>query len=360
MIWGGVSLPGVGRSFIFRPIKGIRTSDMLNQTNLVTLLNQWIKESNNPDVLAYGSSFLKHLDRHIWAIRNMMSLGRMSGGKVLDIGCGFGWEAVVLAYHGAREVVCNDVRPLMTQFVGDRVRALAGGGAVLPLKTLLGDICSMNLPNDEFDAIFCNQTVEHVHTLESMFAVAYRTLKTGGHMVIANDNNALTSKDIPELERMWKRRDRSMDYIAQLKRDRPIENADIEPYAVMREKIIATVRPDLPVSEVSRLSDATAGMIEPDIERVARNHVPDRSAMPVPPQFSWCRNPVTGEYCERQLNPFELADMLRKVGFTVKLRHAFRRFPLSLLNGQPLSHVNRLIFKKKASFVIVAEKKRRG
>jgi hypothetical protein len=218
---------------------------------------------------------------------------------------------------------------------------------------LLGDICSLKLEPASFDAIFCNQTVEHVHDLPRFFAAAAHALKPGGRLVIGNDNNALNPKQFAEVERMWALRDRSQDYIEQLKRERPIENADIEPYAVTRERIIRWVNHGLSDNEVRRLADATAGLLMPQIEEIARNYVPG-AALPQRPKYSWSRNPVTGEYCERQLNPYELADQIRRAGFTAQVRHAFRGMPLRVLNGVRCGPVNRRLFRLRSVFVIVA------
>jgi ubiquinone/menaquinone biosynthesis C-methylase UbiE len=45
---------------------------------------------------------------------------------------------------------------------------------------LLGDICSLNVEPASFDAIFCNQTVEHIHDLPRFFAAAARVLGRAG------------------------------------------------------------------------------------------------------------------------------------------------------------------------------------
>ena len=64
----------------------------------------------------------------------------------------------------------------------------------------------------------------------------------GGRMVITNDNNALHPGRFNESLEYWHKRDRDVAFCDQLRRERPIENADVEPYAVMREKIIRSAR----------------------------------------------------------------------------------------------------------------------
>jgi hypothetical protein len=110
----------------------------------------------------------------------------------------------------------------------------------------------------------------------------------------------------------------------------------------------------LPADDVTRLADATAGMIEPQIREVAAKHQPG-DELPTPPKYSWSRNPVTGEYCERQLNPYELADQIDAAGFRSTVRHAFRQFPLRPLNGVQIRPLNVKLFSKRSVFVIVSE-----
>ena len=51
-----------------------------------------------------------------------------------------------------------------------------------------------------------------------------------------------------------------------------------------------------------------------------------------------------------------MVDGLRKAGFKVSMQHSFRRFPLTWLNHIQIRAINKLIFRKKALFLIVAEK----
>jgi SAM-dependent methyltransferase len=329
------------------------TDDAIYET-----VREYIEGSDNPDVLAYGGNFLRHYARGRWMIEYMMRLGRMRHARVLDVGCGFGWQATLIALLGGNDVAANDIRESMTHVVRERTRALAdaldaAGGAVTPL---LGDICSLDVEPASFDAIFCNQTVEHIHDLPRFFAAAVRALRPGGRMVVANDNNALNPAQFEEVSKMWALRDRSQSFVERLKRERPIENAGIEPYAVMRERIIRSASPHLPASEIADLADATAGMIERDIRVLAKRYIPG-DALPTPPKYSWSRNPVTGEYCERQLDPYDLAAQIEAAGFRhPTVRHAFRQFPLRPLNGVQLRPLNVRLFAKRSVFVIVAER----
>jgi hypothetical protein len=155
---------------------------------------------------------------------------------------------------------------------------------------------------------------------------------------------------------MWQARDTDWNYINRLKAERPVENRDIQPFAVMREEIVREANPRLGDSEVRAIVDATAGLTAPDISRVAASYTKS-TKLPECPELSWCRNPVTGEYCERQLDPVMLRDLMQKVGFRAEYRHGFRRFPLSFFNGIHFLPLNNWLFSRRAFFMLVGRKR---
>ncbi len=321
---------------------------------------EYIRGSDNPDFRTYGDSILRAVetddaDRFMWSITHLMKLGRIYDARVLDVGCGFGWHDLAISLLGHNHVVANDIRESMTVQLAERIAAVKAKGAPVSVEALTGDICSIDIAPQSFDAIISNEAIEHVHDLDAMFDVCFRVLRPGGRCVITNDNNALNKKKLAEIEAMWQQRDRSWDVIEQLKRERPIENYDIEPYAVSRERIVRLSNPKLTDEDVERIVTVTAGMIEVDIANLARSYTHD-TELPTPPAFSWCRNPFTGEYCERQLDPYAVTKKLASHGFKTAVRHMFRKFPLCLLNGVRLKPLNMKLFGLRPAFVIVGRK----
>lgn len=53
-----------------------------------------------------------------------MDLGKMYDCHVIDIGCGFGWQAVTIAMRGNNHVIANDIRKTMTQILDSRIPTL--------------------------------------------------------------------------------------------------------------------------------------------------------------------------------------------------------------------------------------------
>ncbi len=332
---------------------------MYSRDQLARMLRIFVLESDNADLVSYWGQSDVPVDALIRKTEHRIRMGRMRGGRVLDIGCGFGWDSVLIAALGDATVVANDIRPSMTEVLDERLRAIREAGFDLPVSTLLGDICEADLPPDSYDSVFCAQAIEHIHDLTGMFRVVKTILRPGGRGVFLNDNNALHTPCRESSLAMWPRRDADQEFIDGIKRDRPIENADIEPYAVTRRRIVSEARPDLDAGAVATLVNATAGLTQPDIRRVATEYAPGRP-LPQPPRWSWCRDPISGEYCERLLDPFEVADLARSVGLEARVWHRhFNRFPmtaLNLVNGGPWPWINRLVFKVHADFGVVVRK----
>ncbi len=328
----------------------------MDDRELRGVIERYIHDSGHPDVIRYGEGFLEYFDAQLRSMRRSMQLGRMQGARVLDIGCGFGWHAVCMSLVGGADVVANDVRELMTRMVAQRVGALRAEGLPVRVTPLLGDICTLQEAAGSFDAIFCNETLEHVRDEQAMYRAMARLLRPGGRAVILNDNNALSLRVAQQNRALWRRRDESDEFIARLKLDRPEENRWIEPYARMRRRIIEYFRPDLAEQERERLVFATAGLTRESIGAAVARYVAS-GEMPTPPALAWCRNPETGEYCERLLDPYQIAEDLRTHGFRAVVRHGFTRFPFRLLDLDNSWFLSWIMFQFRAGFVVIAEKR---
>jgi len=331
---------------------------MRDSSKLSALVRDYVADSGNPDLSTYGRHFRNPDSRKTRLfprkIAEMCRLVSASGGTLLDVGCGFGWNAIGFAVlGGCRRVIANDIRESMTAPLDEFLRRKRSEGVDLPITTMTGDICELDLAPGSIDSIICNQTIEHVHDLDGMFARCAQLLRVGGRAIFTNDNNLLCRRQLEEIRDMWRRRDSDWDYIEELKQQRPIENAGIEPYGVMRRRIAQAANPSLAAGELDRVVAATAGLREPEIAKIAADHR-DGRVLPEPPTYSWCRNPVTGEYCERQLDPFAVAEQIRQAGFSVRVRHGFNRWPIRLLNDVPWRPLNMLLFQKNAHFTLVA------
>lgn len=318
---------------------------------------EYIEGSDHPDLQVYRRDVQREL-LHLWTwkIQHVCDLGGFYGKHVLEAGSGFGWDAVGLSLLGHNSVTAMDILPSMVDGMTQCLDAMASKGKHLDVTPLQGDICNIDLPKGSFDGIVSFEAVEHVHSLEQMFAHCYELLKPGARLVIVNDSNRWNTAFRDATFAMWKKRDSSWEHAQWLATEvRPVEHADAKPYAAMREKIIKEAASKLDATSISKIAAATAGMIRPEIIAATETYIKQRT-LPTRPEFSWCRNPETGEYAERLLDPFEMAEMLRAAGFKARLRHLFRKAPFNLVNGINFKPVNKRLFDTRAQFALVAQK----
>lgn len=115
----------------------------------------------------------EYLDHESWIRFAFDQLGEVRGKSVLDLGCGHGMAAVVLARRGANVTAID----LSTGYVNEaRQRAAANR---VTIKTLTADAESLPFPGNSFDAVWGNAILHHLH-LPSMAHGLHRLMKPGG------------------------------------------------------------------------------------------------------------------------------------------------------------------------------------
>lgn len=327
--------------------------------SVAAIVPEYIRMSEHPDLQVYRRDFGEKIDFKIWEhnLRKRCNLAGFYNKHILEAGCGFGWDAVAISEIGNNDVLAVDILPSMIDSVNECLNGMEKAGKQLKVKALQGDICTLDLPSASFDGIYSSEAIEHVRDLAAMFRRCLTLLKPGGRLLIVNDSNQFNSEFRDATFEMWKRRDASWEHADWLKKEvRPVEHENARPYAAMREDIVRKIAPDMPDARVEEIVTATAGLIRPEIE-AAVHRFTKTGERPAPPKYSWCRNPETGEYAERLLNPFELRDMLKAIGFnSVRVRHGFNRFPHRLLNGIQFKPLNKLLFDRRGLFIILAHK----
>lgn len=323
------------------------------------ILSNYLAGSEHPDFVAYRRKFqvLSTLNRDaiFWRLRYFCRLGHFFQSRILEVGSGFGWDAVLLSLIGNNHVVASDILPSMVDGMTECLATLEAKGYSLSITPTVGDICTMDMPSKSFDGIYCAQAIEHVHDVEVMFDNCRRMLRPGGRMIIVNDNNVYNAETLQAALAMWKERDTSWSHAEHLRTVRPVEHADARPYSSMREIIVEQTRPELNREDRRRIVEATAGLTRTDIVD-ATNAFCAGHELPTPPAHGWCRNPETGEYAERLLDPFEMLETLKQYDFKARVVHAFRRLPLRMLNSVRWPALNKFLFNLRPVFVIVAER----
>lgn len=133
----------------------------------------------------------------------------------------------------------------------------------------------------------------------------------GGRLYLYDDNKKLLLPNLFEHRRLWKRCEKG-----------PLDNATIRgtaerlPYGEMRKKIILNLKPTCNPSKLQYLVKKTAGMYGKELES-AVSEFNKTGKIENRKSFKY-RNPKTGEFPERPLNPYMIIKALRSRGFSYR------------------------------------------
>jgi len=132
----------------------------------------------------YFLTYYKHLNilRNPARIEHVFQKGRemhdyleAEGKDVLDLGAGFGIEALLVAIYGARKVIATEIDHDMVA-VGTYL-AKAIDPPVEHFESRYGDGIGMEFPNASFDGVMANCVISHVRDLEGFLREAHRLLR---------------------------------------------------------------------------------------------------------------------------------------------------------------------------------------
>ena len=108
---------------------------------------------------------------------SVMYLRHVSGGELLDVGCGGGAQLVRMRSLGWRVVG-----------VDPDARAVDLATRVHHLDVRRGTLEEQRFPSDRFDAVVLSHTIEHVHEPMELLRECGRVLKPGGQLVVVTPN----------------------------------------------------------------------------------------------------------------------------------------------------------------------------
>jgi len=250
----------------------------------------------------------KKFDGYLNLCKYLFQVTKSKDASVLDLGCGFGLMATVFGLYGSREVVGYD---LNDEKMGCFKKILLHlNPEIKNVKPVLGDSSKIGYPDEYFDVVVANETFSHIREMRGSFTEVHRVLKIGGRFLLRDGNNSLFLLGRIRRRRFWRRIEQGpVDPSWFRSTDIPL------PYFEVRKKMIHEKFPKMGLEKVNFLSRATSGMFGDEIYE-ALYEFERCGAIFERPKFRY-RNPVTGEFPEKELNPFTLKSMLEQTGFEV-------------------------------------------
>ena len=142
--------------------------------------------------------FPSTIDPRIYHVQLILEyFGDLSGRRVLDVGCGKGRFARILAErHPRAETWGVDLSLGMLKFVPPGVRTCAGSMTELPFA------------DGVFDAAYATESLEHAVEIPTAVAEICRVVAPGGHIVIIDKNAEQWGRlETPEWEKWFHRKE---------------------------------------------------------------------------------------------------------------------------------------------------------
>lgn len=116
-----------------------------------------------------------------WHLTATRHLGDVRGLRVLEIGCGLGAFAELLAERGA-SLVAADFSPAAVEQAAERLRGYDDATAIV------ADIEALPFPDESFDLVVSLETLEHVPHPPRGLAELVRVTRLGGRLIVTSPN----------------------------------------------------------------------------------------------------------------------------------------------------------------------------
>ena len=235
--------------------------------------------------------------------RQMFEYLEADGKDVLDLGAGFGLEALLVAIYGARRVLATEIDRDMVA-VGEYL-ARAIDPPLDNFESRYGDGIGMELPSASFDGVMANCVISHVRDLEGFLAEANRLLRPGGIFFLSDENNSLYLPARGRRRRGW----------------RSMEHEPDGPYFAARRAMIGERFPGLSSNQLLEAVRQTRGLWGEGVEAGVRELL-ETGRVKRTPEFLY-RDPRDGQYPERELDPFWMMRKFKDAGLEPELLPAF-------------------------------------
>ncbi len=156
----------------------------------------WGKGRENARALGYDATWLDGVPDAAWessaAVGNPFEIAPVENGQtVIDLGCGAGADVCVAALLGGEQgcVIGVDLVPGMVAKARANVARMGLGNA----EVCEADMAELPLPDGCADVVISNGAINLSPRKASVLAEAYRVLKAGGRLLVAD----MVRKDVP-------------------------------------------------------------------------------------------------------------------------------------------------------------------
>lgn len=260
----------------------------------------------------YFLTYYKHLNilRNPARIEHIIQKGRemhdyleADGKEILDLGAGWGIEALLVAIHGAKRVIATEIDRDMVAvgtYLAEKIDP-----PVENFESRFGDGIAMEFPSGSFDGVMANCVISHVRNLEGFLSEAHRLLRPGGIFFLSDENNSLYFPARGRRRKGWQ----------------DMEREPSGPYFAARRAMIGEHFPGLSANQLLEAVRQTRGLWGEQVAEGVREFLKS-GRLERTPEFLF-RDPRDGQYPERELNPFWMMEKFREAHLEPELLPAF-------------------------------------
>ncbi len=287
--------------------------------SLFTMSREEAEREFSPYFYTYFSSYFRDsekLDRKVREMTRLIERLQLDDGVLLDVGCGFGLEAIALAL----------LLPARVQVLGvdhneEKIRlaqklALQAGAGNIQFRLEKGEARD---GGQLADVVMCRHMVSHVYDVNEFLSAMAGNLKPGGCLYIIDDRNLLSPLTVYITRKYQQRAESGRQEASRLRANDTGLN-----FFETRKRMIREAM-DLDERTLHRYASVTAGLFGDGVLAFARdlregNH-------PRPPAFKYV-NPLTGECYERLFNPYYIKKLLKSMGLKASVERPFMGFTI--------------------------------
>jgi len=265
----------------------------------------------------YFSAYFRDPSKLTRKTREMETLIRRLGidrGLLVDVGCGFGLEAIVLSLLVKPEVNILGIDHNEEKILLARKFAQKAGARRIEFRLEKGEGREGLL---EADALLCRHMVSHVNDVNLFLDAMVAQVKPGGCIYIIDDRNKLSPLTVWITRKYQEQAERGKVEVHRLRAN----DSGLNFFETRKDMIRRAL--DLDEKTLDLYAGKTAGLYGDAVVAFAR--ALREGERPRPPAFKYV-NPVTGECYERPFNPFYIKKLLRARGLKARVDRPFMGF----------------------------------
>ncbi len=284
----------------------------------------------------FGERFFSVLGiaNHLWrnerairvSIRKVKRICDITGSEnksVIELGCGLGVDAIILALLGARKVTALDYSEDNIRMINNMVKIIDDPVVFEKLILVSGDACNTGLEYGKYEVIQIIDMISHCQDLYKLVSEIRRVAKPGCIVYVLDGNNGLKLREKKNILR-----------IQNIAENGPLEEAHKHgkcigiksTYISTRKEIIKNYNDSLDNDTLEKLAQKTSGLYDKQIISFVDNFLEGKDANINRISFPdvcvvnpFYRNPINGMWPEVAFHPFKLKKFMTDNGIPTRM-----------------------------------------